>query len=108
MKKSILPILLTLGMFPLVSHAVCTQSGHVERVTAYNDGVGTYHYIYLRNSALTNYFWYARTSDDEMAEIATSALTATTRVTIQGDVGTCAATGGGRYMANLRYLIVNP
>ncbi|MCU7917495.1 MAG: hypothetical protein KZQ95_03955 [Candidatus Thiodiazotropha sp. (ex Epidulcina cf. delphinae)] len=108
MKKSILPILLTLGMFPLASHAVCTQSGHVERVTAWNDGVGTYHYIYLRNSALTNYYWYARTTDDEMAEIATSALTGTTRVTVSGDAATCPPAGGGRFMGNLRYLIVNP
>jgi hypothetical protein len=108
MKKLILPILLAVGMFPFASHAVCTQSGHVERVTAYNDGISTYHYIYLRNSALANIWWYTRTSDDEMAEMATSALTGTTRVTIQGDVASCPTTGGGRYMGNQRYLVVNP
>jgi hypothetical protein len=108
MKKLLLPVLLAAGMFPLTSGAVCSQYGHVERVTAYNDGVGTYHYIYLRNSALSNYWWYVRTTDDEMAEIATTALTATTHVLVQGDISACPTTGSGRYMGNLRYIVVNP
>jgi len=109
LKKLALPVLLVAGMLPLASNATCTQSGHVERVTAYDDAVtGVYHYIYIRNSALSNIYWSVRTTDDEMAEIATDALTSTTRVTIQGDIATCPTTGSGRYVGNLRYLIVNP
>lgn len=109
MKKLALSALVVAGMLPLTSNAVCTQTGHVERVTAYDDSLGNaYHYIYIRNSALTNYFWSIRTTDDEMAEIAADALTSTTRVSVQGDAATCPTTGTGRFMGNLRYLIVNP
>jgi len=109
MNKLALPVLLVAGMFPLASNAVCTQSGHVERVTAYDDVVtGANHYIYFRNSALTNVYWYVYTTDDEMVEIATDALTSTTRVTIQGDAATCPTTGSARNAGHLRYLIVNP
>ncbi|MCU7937658.1 MAG: hypothetical protein KZQ99_22885 [Candidatus Thiodiazotropha sp. (ex Dulcina madagascariensis)] len=52
MKKLILPILLSIGMFPFASHAACTQSGHVKRITAWNDGVGASHFIYLRTDQL--------------------------------------------------------
>lgn len=108
MKKLLLSALLAGGMFPLASNATCAQGGFVERVTAYNDGVGTYHYIYMRNSALTNYWWYTRTTDDEMAVMASTALTSKTRVSIQGDAATCPTTGTGRYMGNMRYMLVNP
>lgn len=108
MKKLLLSALLVVGMFPLASSAVCNQSGFVERVTAYNDGVGTYHYIYLRNAALRNYYWRIRTTDDEMAVMAATALTSKTHVSIQGDAATCPTTGTNRYIGNLRNLIVNP
>jgi hypothetical protein len=105
MRKLILPLLLVAGMIPLASHAVCNKAGHIERVTAYNDGIATYHYIYLRTSALSNTVWSVRTNDDEMAGIAATALTSTTRVHVQGDAAACPANG---YFGNLRFLIVNP
>jgi hypothetical protein len=110
MKRLLLSTLFVAGLTPLTSGAVCTQSGHIERVTAYNDGVATWHYIYMRNSALSNRYWRVHTSDDEMAEIATTALTATTRVTVQGSASSCPSVPNGSWgnMGSLRYIVVNP
>ena len=94
--------------FPLAANATCTKSGIVVRVTDYADGVGSYHYIYMKTSALSTIYYYTRTTDDNMAEIANNALTSQVRVTIQGDRSTCLTTGTGRYQGNLRYIIVNP
>jgi hypothetical protein len=91
--------------FPLVSNATCTKYGQVVRVTAYADGYGTYHYIYMKTSALSSVYFYARTSDDEMAEMATQALTNTIRVAIQGTAATCPSSG---WLGTLRYIVLNP
>ena len=88
--------------FPLAASATCTRYGTVVRVTNYADGYGTYHFIYMKTSALSSAYYYVRTADDNMAEIANTALTSQTRVRIQGS-GTC-----GTYMGTLRYIIVNP
>ena len=91
--------------FPLVSHATCTKYGQVVRVTAYADGIGTYHYIYMKTSALSSVYFYTRTSDDEMAEMATQALTNTIRVAINGAYSVCPSSG---YIGTLRYIVLNP
>jgi hypothetical protein len=107
MKKLLLPVLLIAGLFPLTSSAVCSQYGHIERVTAV-DGVVASYYIYLRNSALRNYWWYVKTTNGEIAEIATTALTSTTRVYVRGNESTCPTTGTARKMGDLQYIIINP
>ena len=89
--------------FPLATHAVCTKSGMVVRVTARSDGSSTSHYIYLRTSALSNVYYRVSTTDDDMVNVATAALTSQTRVTIQGS-GSCTPPSLG----TLRYIVVNP
>ena len=91
--------------FPLAANAVCTKYGTVVRVTNYADGYGTYHYIYMRTSALSSVFFYVRTADDNMAEIANNALTSQVRVAIQGTYSSCPKSG---YFGTLRYIITNP
>lgn len=106
MKKLFLPILLVAGMFPLIASATCYKTGHIERVTAYANSYGTYHYIYFRTSALSNVVWYTYTADDMMAEIASNALSNATHVGIQGNAASCPPSGGS--IGQLNYLIVNP
>lgn len=94
--------------FPLAANALCAKSGTVVRVTAYADGYGTYHFIYMKTSPLSQFYYRAQTADDNMVEIANNALTSQTRVTIQGNARTCPTSGTGRDMGILRYIIVNP
>ena len=94
--------------FPLSANAWCTKSGTVIRVTNRADGVGSWHSIYMRDATLRSYYYWTRTTDDEMAEIANNALTSQVRVTIQGNRSYCPTSGTSRYMGTLRYIITNP
>ena len=110
MKKLILSLSIAFSSFflPAISHAVCTQSGSIVRVTAYADGVSNNMYVYLKTTALSTLYYYCITTDDNLAEIATDALTSVTHVSIQGDTASCSTTGTGRSMGNCRYIVVNP
>lgn len=108
MKKGLLGLALTGLMLPMASQAAfCTKSGHIERVTQYADGISNYSYIYMRTSALSNVWQYFRTTDDNVASSAVSALASTTRVTMSGETTATSCPSSG-YQGDLRYLIVNP
>ena len=105
MKKLLIPALLAASLLPLASHAACFKNGTIVRITAYDDSFFNGHYIYMRTSSLSSTHFYVKTTDDNMAEIATSAMTNLTFVSIRGDRASCPTSGS---IGNLDHLIVNP
>ena len=93
---------------PLAAYATCSKSGTVVRVTARDDVYSSNHHIYIRTSALSSVYYSVWTRDDNMAEIASEALTSQTRVSIRGDATTCPSSSTGGSMGRLQYIVVNP
>ncbi len=108
MKKTLLAVVFGFLFIPLTSYAVCTQSGHIVRVTAWADGVSTVHTIYMKTFSLSSIYYRVTTTDDNMAEIAVTNQASSARVTVQGNAPTCPTTGTGRSMGALRYIVTNP
>lgn len=95
---------------PMTAQATCTEYGFITRVNAYDDGSGIpTHTIYMKRGSF-GALYRVRTRDDNVASIATSALTSTVRVALQGDVASCPSTTGNdqKDLGNLRLIIVNP
>ncbi len=61
----------------------CTYEGHVIRVSAYHNL--QYSYVYWREKARDNFYYYARTSDDRLLNAAMHALVGPKRVQIRTD-----------------------
>lgn len=106
MRKMILPLLIVAWILPFASQADCGQQGHIISVRAVDDLIGGPHKILLRNTATSTHIWHVVTNDDEMAEIATTALTSVTSVRLYGDAISCPP--GGGFMGNMKRIFINP
>lgn len=113
LKKYIIGLCLVLSsvILPSMSYAVCTITGVVVRVTAYDDSYTTTGgYIYFRTSSLSPYYYYVYSNDDDMVSNAIAFMDSGRNATIQGDIATCPAVpsaGGAGYLGSLNY-IYNP
>ncbi len=107
----VMSLMLSSVLLPSLSHAACTLSGVVVRVTAYDDAYTTLGgYIYFRTSSLSPYYYYVSTNDDDMVSNAIAYMDSGRTATIQGDTATCPAVpaaGGAAYLGLLNY-IYNP
>jgi hypothetical protein len=106
MKKHVLSLLLVAGMLPLTAFADCMKFGHIIQVKAIDDMLGGDHKITLRTNATAASIWTVTTHDDDMAAIATTALTSVSRVRVYGDAIACP--GGGGFMGKLKRIDINP
>jgi len=104
----VLSLMLSSVMVPSLSHAVCTLSGVVVRVTSYDDAYTTIGgYIYFRTSSLASYYYYVSTNDDDMVSNAIAYMNSGRTATIQGNVATCPAVpaaGGAAFLGTLNYM----
>ena len=110
MKKSMKNIALAsiagLMFLPLAAQAACYKNGPIVRVTQYDDAYTTTGcYIYMRTSALSNIFFYARSNDDNTCTNAVIATTSGVDAGLSADAATCPTSG---YMGVVRYLNINP
>jgi len=107
----VLSLILSSVMLPSLSNAVCTLTGVIIRVTAYDDAYsGLSAYIYFRTSSLSPYYYSVSTSDDDMASNAIAFMDSGRNATIQGNVAACPAVpaaGGTASIGTLNY-IYNP
>lgn len=96
-------------LFPLAASATCTVSGgSVVRVTFWSDSAGSTHTIYYRPSALSSYYYWCQTTDDNFAEIASNALNGPTEVQLNGSATSCPTSGTSRSMGTCRWIVENP
>lgn len=107
----VLSLILSSVMLPSLSNAVCTLTGVIVRVTAYDDSYsGLAAYIYFRTSSLSPYYYSVSTSDNDMASNAIAYMDSGRNATIQGNVAACPAVpaaGGAANIGTLNY-IYNP
>ena len=104
----VLSFILSSVMVPSLSNAVCTLTGVVVRVTAYEDAYATLGgYIYFRTSSLSPYYYSVSTNDDDMVSNAIAYMNSGRTATIQGNVTTCPAVpaaGGSASIGTLNYM----
>lgn len=107
----VLSLILSSVLVPSLSNAICTLTGVVVRVTAYDDAYSaTGGYIYFRTSSLASFYYYVSTSDDDMVSNAIAFMDSGKTATIQGNVAACPAVpaaGGSASIGTLNY-IYNP
>jgi hypothetical protein len=109
LKSAILALTAGILLLPMAAQATCTVNGPVVRVTTYDDSyTSTGCYIYMRTGALSSYYYYAYSYDDNMCTNAVIAATTGVDAYAQGNASSCPSSGGSRGMGQLRYLIINP
>lgn len=92
--KPLVGILLgaAIAMSPLAASAACLQTGEIVRVS----NTATTSFVYLRNLALTNFYYVCTTTDPDLRSAAnSSAAGGNSRAQIDGTVSSCAAAGFG-------------
>ncbi len=63
----------------------CSYEGHVIRVSAYNHNKYDYSYVYWREKARDNFYYYAKTNDERLLNAAMHAMVGPKRVKIRTD-----------------------
>ncbi len=95
--------LLVLSLFAFQANAACIVSAQiVERVLSYDGNT----YVYFRpKGALTNsFYYYMRTTSDQIASTAANAQTDRTEVNAYGQATSCPTSGTARYMGDALYI----
>lgn len=107
----VLSFMLSSVMVPSLSNAICTLTGVIVRVTAYDDTFSaTGGFIYFRTSSLAPYYYFVSTTDDDMVSNAIAYMDSGRTATIQGNIAACPAVpaaGGATGIGTLNY-IFNP
>jgi len=109
-KKNVfaLSFALYLALLPSISHASCTLTGVIVRVTAYDAAYTTVGgYIYFRTSSLASYYYYVSTNDKDMVSNAIAYMNTGRSTTIQGNATACPAVpaaGGAAFLGSLNYM----
>lgn len=107
--NTLLASLFGLVLLPAAAQASCYINGPVVRVTQYDDSYSSYGcYIYMRSTATSSYYYYARSNDDNVCNTAATAATSGVDVGISGNASACPTTGTGRSMGVTNYIIINP
>lgn len=101
-------LLAAVAVFPAVANATCSQTGHVARVTMWDDAINGSHVVYLKNSATTTITYLCSTRDDNFANQAGNALTSGVRVVMNGAIASCPTTGTFRNIGQCRWIVVQP
>ena len=95
-------LILSSVLAPNLSNAVCTLSGVVVRVTAYDDSYSTLGaYIYFRTSSLSSSYYVVSTDDDDMISNAIAYMNSGRSVSINGTATPCPAAPAAGGSANL-------
>ena len=101
-------LILSSVLVPSLSNAVCTLTGIVVRVVAYEDSFSpTGGFIYFRPSSMSPYYYSVSTNDDDMISNAISFMDSGRTAAIQGDIAACPAVpaaGGGAGIGALNYI----
>ena len=79
----------------------CTYEGHVIRVSAYKEFQNSY--VYWREKARDNFYYYARTDDERLLNAAMHAMVGPKRVQIRTD-----SCSDGRSKGHIEVLRLNP
>ncbi len=99
---------LALSVMPAAAQATCTITGTMARVTANSDSFSTFHFLYFRAFSTSSVYYFGRSFDDMIAEVATTAVANGTKVTVSGDAASCPTSGTGRFIGNVRWVSINP
>ncbi len=81
----------------------CTYEGHVIRVSAYNYNKHEDSYVYWREKARDNFYYYAKTDDERLLNAAMHAMVGPKHVQIRTD--SCSV---GRSKGHIEVLRLNP
>ena len=95
-------LILSSVLVPSLSIAVCTQTGVVVRVTAYDDSSTTVGgYIYFRTASLASSYYVVSTDDDDMISNAIAYMNSGRSESINGTATPCPAAPAAGGSANL-------
>jgi hypothetical protein len=109
LKSVILALTAGSALLSMTAQATCTINGPIVRVTTYADAyTSTGCYIYIRTSALSSFYYYSRSTDDNICTNAVVAATTGVDTTLQGNTASCPTSGTSRYQGDTNYLVVNP